>query len=95
MLDSAVTYAQLREFLLDLGFRDISIKDSHSAFRHEPSNTVVLLAPYESGASVREIDLRSVRRLLTEKGLIDPDGFDAFVEDHRLASSTGTPPAAG
>lgn len=89
MPNSSFTYGQLQRLLLDLGFEDKSVPDSHAAFRHEDSDTVILLAIHSPDEPASLVDVRSVRRMLIEKGLIDPDEFDHRVAEPHLPS----PPA--
>jgi predicted RNA binding protein YcfA (HicA-like mRNA interferase family) len=70
MATSGVTYGDLQQLLLSLGFVEESVEASHRAFRHRASDTVIVLAyGYDSTTPVRNEDLLSVRRHLHEKGL--------------------------
>jgi predicted RNA binding protein YcfA (HicA-like mRNA interferase family) len=77
-----VTYGQLSQVLLDLGFIEHTVPKSHAGYRHEESETVILLAPHASEDIARPLDVRYVRRVLNETGLLDAQEFD-----RRLAES--------
>ena len=70
------TYGELMALLDELGFLDESVADSHRALRHSRSETLILLAPFETGAPVRKEDLISVRRHLDASGLMNTLDFD-------------------
>ncbi len=70
-MNEKVTYGQLRQLLFDLGFADISIKDSHAGFRHEDDETVILLAVHDQREPARIADVKYVRRVLdASRGVI-------------------------
>jgi len=70
------TYGRLRRLLLDLGFTARTVEDSHSTFRHEASDTVLLFGLHPSGEEVRPTDCVKVRRMLDERGLLEGEEFD-------------------
>jgi predicted RNA binding protein YcfA (HicA-like mRNA interferase family) len=82
-----ITYGQLHRLLTELGFQDISVPDSHAAFRHQDTDTVILLAIHAPTEPAREIDVRRVGRILDEKGILDAGAFARFVADGRLSLS--------
>ena len=79
-------FERLRELLLSLGFTEEWVEGSHRAFRHEDSDTLIVLSPsYVSSTPVRDEDLVSVRRHLEEKGLANAAVLSALataVEPH-------------
>jgi len=82
-----VTYGQLYQLLLDLEFVDQPAEERWKVFRHEGSNTLILLGGRDRTSPAREADLLSVRRHLLENGLIEENEFEDFVSHGRLAHS--------
>jgi hypothetical protein len=72
-------YSALKKYLIDLGFIDEFVPQSHLAFRHVESGTLVLLSLQDDeDEPVRQEDLVSVRRHLVENGLISDQEFSRF-----------------
>jgi hypothetical protein len=85
MSEPRVRFAKLRQLLLALKFSEIVVPDSHIGFRHDPSDTTIMLPTYKRNEIVAPRHLVPVRTLLDGKGLLDADKFDqmlaaAFVE---------------
>ncbi len=74
-----VTFAELRQTLLDMGFRETVVPRSHVFFAHEPSGAELALPVYRPDRIVRPHHLLSVRIMLDAKGLMDRSDFDDFV----------------
>jgi predicted RNA binding protein YcfA (HicA-like mRNA interferase family) len=73
-------YSDLKKYLIDLGFIDESVKESHRAFRHVESGSLILLSRLiDDNEALREEDLVSVRRHLVENGLISDVEFSRFL----------------
>jgi hypothetical protein len=79
MSNPKITFAQLRQWLLDLGFTETVIPKSHVFFAHEPSGAEAALPPYRSNQIVRPRHLVMVRMMLDGKGLMDRSEYDALV----------------
>jgi hypothetical protein len=79
MRNPKITFARLRQLLLDLGFRETVMPKSHVFFAHEPSGAEVALPVYRANRLVLPHHLASVRMMLHWKGLMDEDDFDDFV----------------
>jgi hypothetical protein len=79
MSRSRITFAQLRQLLVDRGFTETVVPKSHVAFIHEPSGTEILLPVYRSNRIVLPHHLATVRIMLDGKGLMDGDAFDDLV----------------
>ena len=72
-----VTEIELEEFLRHLGFRQVaSVPGSHKAFKHDPSDAVVVLGWIPPDGQLNPSLVVGIRRLLDEKGVIDRDSFD-------------------
>jgi predicted RNA binding protein YcfA (HicA-like mRNA interferase family) len=80
MVSSKVTFEQLRQLLLRMGFREVVVPDSHIGFRHDDSGTVIMLPPYAPGEAVAPHHLRSVRMSLDGRGLMAGHEFDDFLQ---------------
>jgi hypothetical protein len=74
-----ITFAQLRQLLLDLGFTETVTPRSHVFFAHPPSGAEVALPIYRSSQMALPHHLITVRLMLDGKNLMDHDDFDAFV----------------
>jgi len=72
---STVSFAQLRQFLLDLGFTQ-SKRGKFWHFEHPSSGTVFGYRPYRAGEKVTEMDLHMTRRHLDLRGVLDERAFD-------------------
>jgi hypothetical protein len=79
MRNPRISFAQLRQLLLDLGFTETVAPKSHVFFAHEPSGAEMALPIYRSNRIVLPHHLLSVRRMLDAKGLMDANDFDDFV----------------
>lgn len=74
-----MTFAQLRQLLLDLGFTETVTPRSHVFFAHGPSGAETALPIYRSNQVVMPHHLATVRIMLDGKGLMDGNAFDDFV----------------
>src|SRR6266446_300718 len=74
-----ITFAQLRQLLLDMGFAETVTPRSHVFFAHEASGAEVALPIYRSNRIVLPHHLITVRIMLDAKGLMDANDFDEFV----------------
>jgi hypothetical protein len=74
-----VRFAELRQFLLDLGFNEQEMENGHFRFRHARSDTIFHFRPYKPDDFVIEVHYRMVRRILDERGLMNADEFDRLL----------------
>jgi predicted RNA binding protein YcfA (HicA-like mRNA interferase family) len=74
-----LTYGELWQLLIDLGFVQESVAGSHRAFRHAGSDILIVL-PYDCDPSelAGDADLASVRRHLEEGGIATPGALDVL-----------------
>ncbi len=84
MHDSTVTFDELRELLVELGFGEGSPRPDRVTFRHAGTDIVLLFRPHQAQELVSQRDLLVVRRQLVDNGLIDSAGFDRFL--HRMSA---------
>lgn len=74
-----VTYRQLYQHLIELGFAERSVADSHTAYAHVPSDTQLLFGLHDPREPVAPHDLSKVRRVLDERGLLPVAEFEVWV----------------
>jgi hypothetical protein len=81
MSEPRFKFASLRRLFSDLGFTEVAANTDkpHIAFRHEPSDLLIVLPPYRNNAAVAPHHLVYVRMMLDGKGLMDGDEFDRLV----------------
>jgi hypothetical protein len=72
---STISFAELRQFLLELGFT-LSKRGKFWFFEHTPSETTFLFRPYRSREKVTLVDIDSTRFHLDWRGLLTPEAFD-------------------
>lgn len=75
-----VTFADLEQFLSELGFVSCPTAGSHKVFRYQTMGTIITLPGYNDDQNVHPLHLVAVWRTLAENGLIKLDTFDDFVE---------------
>jgi hypothetical protein len=79
MTKSRITFRELKELLLDLGFRDASKESGFPRFEQPDTGTILLFRAHRSNQLVGNHEIVFVRRQLVDNGLIDPVEFDRFV----------------
>jgi len=72
---SAITFAELRQLLLDLGFTQTK-RDKFWFFEHPPSDTVLTFRPYRANEKVTLIDRDRTRQHLDWRGVLEEQRFD-------------------
>ena len=72
---SNITFAEFRQFLLDLGFT-VTKRGKFWFFEHAASETCYLFRPYRANEKVTLIDFQSTRRHLDLRGVLDVEVFD-------------------
>lgn len=86
MASTSVTFRDVECILAKLGFVRLQTAGDHRAFRHEETDTLIVLP---GGPADRELDgihRAAVRRMLDERGVVDGAAFDTL-----LAQSMATP----
>ncbi len=78
MTKNGVTFAELRNLLVDLGFSEC-VEPARIAFTYSPTGTYLLLRTYAAKERVSDRDLLVVRRQLLENGLIEPATLDRLL----------------
>jgi hypothetical protein len=79
MSDPRLTFAQLRQLLMDMSFTETVTPRSHVFFAHQQSGAEVALPIYRSNQVVLPHHLATVRATLDAKGLMGKREFDDFV----------------
>jgi hypothetical protein len=74
-----VTFAWLRQYLIDLGFEEVVVPRSHVRFHHGKSGAEVILPVYRPNQLVIPPHLLPVRVMLDAKGLVDGGRFEEIV----------------
>jgi hypothetical protein len=72
---NGITYGELERLLRDWGFR-LELAAPAPVFRHEAQDALVALPPYRPDEPVAAFHLAGIRKLLTERGLVEPAAFD-------------------
>jgi hypothetical protein len=72
---STVTFAELRQLLVDLGFT-VSKSDKGWNFEHPSSETWFLYRPYRVREKVTVGDLHMTRKQLDLRDVLDEEAFD-------------------
>jgi hypothetical protein len=80
----AVTFAELRQLLLELDFQETVVPRSHIGFHHDRTGAEVYLPVYRPGQVVAPRHLLMVRVMVDAKGLMEADKFDRFVASSTL-----------
>jgi hypothetical protein len=83
-------FSDLRQMLLDLGFREAAVRKPNIGFQHDESDLLIALPPYRRNSVVAPHHLVYVRMMLEGKGLMAAEDFDRLVADlpvHHPASS--------
>ena len=79
MKRSDVTFHEFREFLLELGFREIPQEKPRFKLEH-PSGSILLFRLYKDREKVTARDVLIVRRQLEEQGVIESSAFDRLLQ---------------
>jgi hypothetical protein len=74
-MTTRVTFAELRQLLLDMGFREVSRPEA-IAFRHQPSDTLFVFRPYRASDPVASYNLLEVKDMLDARGLMSAETFE-------------------
>jgi predicted RNA binding protein YcfA (HicA-like mRNA interferase family) len=75
-----IIFSDLEKLLLKVGFTTLPTAGSHKVFKYPSSGVLVILPGYKKKAYVHPVHLVAVRQILIEKGLMDKNTFDSFLE---------------
>ena len=79
MRKNGITFAELRELLLSVGFSE-RVEPTRRTFTYPSSATFLLFRPYSPKDRVSDRDMLVVRRQLLDNGLIESSALDRFLE---------------
>ena len=80
MRKNDITFGELRDLLLEVGFSECPREQGRLRFEHPVIDTVLLFRPYRASEVVNQRDMAVVRRQLVDNGLIEGAAFDRFLE---------------
>lgn len=80
MIKSRITFGELRDLLVEVGFLECPHEQSRLRFEHPKTGTILLFRSYDSNDGVNQRELAVVRRQLVDNGLIEGAAFDRFLE---------------
>jgi hypothetical protein len=70
-----ITYGELEQLLRQWGFR-LERPSPVSIFRHPAQDALAALPPYDTREHVAAFHLAGIRKLLTQRGIVEQDVFD-------------------
>jgi hypothetical protein len=79
MSEPSFKFSSLSQMLRDLGFEEAAVTKPFIGFRHDASDTLIVLPSYRKNARVARHHLAQVRVMLDAKGLLAEDEFDRIV----------------
>lgn len=71
-----VRFSDLRQLLLDLGFREVRVPGSYIAFEHAASGALFTYPEYRPEDLVHPVYVSVARKHLDERGILDEKDFD-------------------
>jgi predicted RNA binding protein YcfA (HicA-like mRNA interferase family) len=80
MKPEAITFADVEKLLFRLGFTACETKGAQKVYRHPPSDTLIMLPPYQSEEILRPIHLAAVQIQLVQRELISQAAFEGALE---------------
>lgn len=82
MIHEDVAYHDLERVLAQMGFVPSDARSplaKYHVFTHQPTDTIVMLPYYKDDDNVSPAHLISIRRVVSERGVIEPDVFDRLL----------------
>jgi hypothetical protein len=80
MRRNGITFDELRDLLLELGFSQSSQEPNRARFEHPGTGTVLLFRTHHAEETVNDREMVVVRRQLVDNGLIEAPAFDRFLQ---------------
>jgi hypothetical protein len=87
MTEPRIRFSKLRQLLLDLEFTETVVPGSHIGFRHDPSDTTIMLPCYKGNEIVAPRHQAPIRTLLDGKGLLSGEEFDRILASGSVEQS--------
>ncbi len=75
-----ITFAGIEKLLFRLGFISCETKGTQKVYRHEPSDTLIMLPPYQPQDRLRPIHVAAVQIQLVQRSLISKAAFEGALE---------------
>jgi len=79
MSRKTISYATLKQVLLDIGFVEKRTSGSHQIFAY-PQTDIVIVLPISPGRQVSKSHMAAVRRTIIENGVMTLEEFEELVE---------------
>jgi len=80
-MSKRLTYAKLKQILINLGFTDIfTYKNNHAVvFKNSANDSMIVLPILSERTFVSQMHLLAIRRILIENNMLDKDKFSRLV----------------
>jgi hypothetical protein len=91
MESDPITYQQLDDLLVRLGFSRDRVEPKWIRYEHAKSDTLIVLPEKKRDEPVRITDAVSARRHLIEKGLITAEELETILSSQPSAPPAGSP----
>ena len=85
MKRSDVTYKEFDQVLVELGFERFRTKDGFRLYRHDPTETVVLLPGEPDDEYVPVYHVRGNAFILDGRGVVERDEFERMIAERKVA----------
>lgn len=96
MKSSAITFSDLDQFVVRIGFVASQLSATHVVYRHPADDRAVFLFPPRHPDDLTDPHhVGSVRHLLVQRGLIEEDAFDRWPCSVRFVEPCREPVGAG
>jgi hypothetical protein len=79
-MTKSITFAELENALRKLGFEKKAVPDAPVGYEHLASDTVLLFRSHRSDEMVPPGSLAATRKLLIDRGLVDPERWDEMLQ---------------
>lgn len=79
-MTETLPFAALDQFLQKLGFEKIVVPKSHIGYTHPESDAAFMFRLYKPNDPVASHNRASVRTLLIDRGLIEPEDWDELLK---------------
>ena len=79
MMRKDIPYSGLEHALIQMGVVPRDTGGKYRVLSHQPTDTLVVLPFYQEDENVRLPHLVGIRRVITERGVIEADDFDKLL----------------
>lgn len=88
------TIHDLTWLLLQMGFTPIATTGSHGAFRHQATDTIVVLPSDDADERMRVVHVVAIKKTVIDRGVIDDASFDQLLRKSAEAPLPPTVPVS-